>query len=236
MLIALLMAQALAIPDDSPGHQAMQAAICSGDGARTQALALDLASAGDPDGFIGLGWLEETATPSAPTRAFAYYLAAAQQESLRAQWKVGVMLDTGLGVPVDSRAAAYWLRKAAGRNLGAAWSSLGRMRQLGRGMPKDRAGARRAYFNAIRYGEPHGFAGIGSLYSSHSHRRKDYLRAIAWYRAAASQGDGIAQEKLAALPALPFDEERTVAARAAKIRRNHPMTAVWDYGPCEPKP
>jgi len=173
---------------------------------------------------------------SAPTRAFAYYLAAAQQESLRAQWKVGVMLDTGLGVPVDSRAAAYWLRKAAGRNLGAAWSSLGRMRQLGRGMPKDRAGARGAYFRAIRRGEPHGFAGIGSLYSSRSHRRKDYLRAVAWYRVAASHGDGIAQEKLDALAALPPDEERQVAARAMKVRRAHPITIAWDDGPCEPKP
>lgn len=236
MLIAMVMVQALAIPDDTSGHRAMQAAICSDDSPRVQALALDLAKAGDPEGFSGLGWLEETATPSAPTRAYAYYLTAAQHGSLRAQWKVGVMLDTGLGVPVDSKAAARWLRKAARRKLGAAWASLGLLRQFGRGVPKDSGGARHAYFNAIRHGEPHGFAGIGSLYSSRSDRRKDYLRAIAWYRVAASHGDGIAQEKLAALPALPFDEERTVAARAAKIRRNHPMTAVWDYGPCEPNP
>jgi len=236
MLIAMLMAQALAIPDDTPGRRAMQAAICSGDSSRVQTLALDLAGAGDPEGFNGLGWLEETATPSAPTRAYAYYLAAAQHDSLRAQWKVGVMLDTGLGAPVDSRAAAYWFRKAARRNLGAAWSSLGLLRQFGRGVPKDGVGARHAYFNAIRHGEPHGFVGIGSLYSSRSDRRKDYLRAIAWYRVAASHGDGIAQEKLAALPALSPDDEREVAARTAKIRRSHPMTAVWDYGPCQPRP
>ncbi|WP_257539572.1 tetratricopeptide repeat protein [Sphingobium sp. CFD-1] len=124
MLIVMLMVQALAIPDDTSGHRAMQAAICSGDSPRVQALALDLAKAGDPEGFSGLGWLEETATPSAPTRAYAYYLTAAQHGSLRAQWKVGVMLDTGLGVPVDSKAAARWLRKAARRKLGAAWASL----------------------------------------------------------------------------------------------------------------
>lgn len=214
----------------------MQAAICSSDSSRVQVLALALAGVGDPEGFNGLGWREETATPSAPTRAYAYYLTAAQHGSLRGQWKVGVTLDTGLGVPVDSKAAARWLRKAARWNLGAAWSSLGLLRQYGRGVPKYRIGARHAYFIAIRHGDPHGFAGIGALYSSRSNRKKDYLRAIAWYRVAASYGDGIAQEKLAALPALPPDEEREVTARTAKIRRNNPMTPVWDYGPCEPRP
>lgn len=236
MLIAMLVAQALAIPNDTPGHRAMQATICSGDTAKVQALALDLAGTGDPEGFIGLGWLEETAIPSVPTRAYAYYLTAAQRGSLRAQWKVGVMLDTGLGVPANSKAAAHWLRKAARQNLGAAWSSLGLLRQFGRGVPRDRVGARRAYFNAIRHGEPHGFAGIGSLYSSRSGRSEDYLRAVAWYRVAANHGDKIAREKLAVLPVLFPGEERDVSARATKIQRNHPITVAWDDGPCAPIP
>lgn len=232
MLIALLMAQALTIPDDTPSHQLIQEQICAGEQASVQALALELAKAGDPEGFIGLGWLEETARPASPTRAYAYYLAAAQHGSMRAQWKVGVMLDTGLGVPVDSRAAAYWLRKAAHRNLGAAWASLGLLRLQGRGVAKDRFGARRAYFNAIRHGDPHGFAGIGALYSSRSDKKSDYLRAIAWYRVAASQGDDIAQTKLDAFPRLSPEEETWVNRRAETIRRRHPITIAWVDGPC----
>lgn len=236
MLIALLMAQALTIPDNTRSHQLIQERICAGDQADVQALALELAKAGDPEGFIGLGWLEETARPASPTRAYAYYLTGAQHGSIRAQWKVGVMLDTGLGVPVDSRAAAYWLRKAAHRNLGAAWASLGLLRLQGRGVAKDRFGARRAYFNAIRHGEPHGFAGIGALYSSRSDRRRDYLRAIAWYRVAAFHGDDIAQTKLDALPGLSPEEEAWVDRRAETIRRRHPITIAWDDGPCTSPP
>lgn len=90
------------------------------------------------------------------------------------------MQDTSLGALVGSKAAVRWLRRATPRKLGAAWSSLGLLRQFGRDVLKDRIGARHAHFNAIRYGEPHGFAGMGLLYSSRLDRRKDYLRAIAW--------------------------------------------------------
>lgn len=231
-----LLSQALAIPDNTPSHQAIQAGICAGEKRQVEVLALELAQAGDPEGFVALGWLEETASPASSTRAYAYYLTAAQHGSLRAQWRVGVMLDTGTGVPTDSRAAAFWLRKAARRNLGAAWSSLGLLRQHGRGVPHDRIGARRAYFNAIRHGEPHGFAGIGALYASRSNSRKDYLHGLAWYRVAVGHGDRTAREKLDALPALPIAEETEVTRRAAIIRRKYPITIAWENTPCPARP
>lgn len=232
MLMTLLLAGAIAIPDKTTSHQLIQEHVCVGDREGAQALALGLAKEGDPEGFIGLGWLEETASPSAPTRAFAYYLTAAQYGSTKAQWKVGVMLDTGLGIPVDSRAAAYWLRKAARAKLGAAWASLGMMSKQGRGMAKDRIGARRAYLKAIRYGDPHGFAGIGGLYASRSDHREDYLQAIAWYRTAAGHGDDIAQGKVDALPKLSPEENAWVDRRTETIRRRLPIIIAWDDRPC----
>lgn len=232
MLIAVLLAQALAVPDNNPSHQALQALICADDKNQARILALDLAATGDPEGFVALGWLEETAQPAAPTRAYAYYLTAAQHGSARAQWKVGVMLDTGYGVPVDSRTSAYWLRKATRQDLGAAWASLGLLRMQGRGIRKNRAGARRAYFNAIRNGEPHGFAGIGALYAIRSNSRSDYLRAVAWYRVAAGHGDAVAREKLDGIKPLSPADEASVVKRAVRIHRAHPIRIAWDSSPC----
>lgn len=236
MTAIILLSMALATPaSPSPSHQAIQELICTNHKDDAQKLSLKLASAGDPDGFIGLGWLEENANPAALTPAFAYYLTAAELGSAKAQWKVGVMLDTGAGIPADSKAAARWLQKATKQDLGAAWSSFGLLQQFGRGTKMSRSGAKSAYLRAIKLGEPHGFAGIGALYSSHSEKRKDYLQAIAWYRVAVSYGDDIARGKLDALPPLSSDEEVWVAARTAVIKQKHPMVVAWNDDDCPPK-
>ena len=72
MLIAALLAPAFAIPDNTTSHQAIQARTCAGETKQAEILALDFAAVGDPEGFIALGWLEETAQPAGrPTRAYA---------------------------------------------------------------------------------------------------------------------------------------------------------------------
>ena len=107
-------------------YQEIQQLICDQKMEDARAVALSKAQAGDADGFIALGWFEEEGKFSKAdnTRAFAYYTTAATLGSAHAQWKVGVMLDTGSGVKQDPKAAVGWFRKSARQKLGAAWSSL----------------------------------------------------------------------------------------------------------------
>ena len=216
-------------------YQEIQQLICErkADDART--LALAKAKAGDAEGFIALGWFEEIGSfaQADATRAFAYYSAAANLGSAHAQWKVGVMLDTGLGVKQDSKTAVGWFKKSARQKLGAAWSSLGLMQLQGRGIPKDVAAARKSYRNAIRYGEPHGFAGIGAIIATGvDDMSAEYLSAIAWYQVAAEKGSDVAKEKLQRLPAMNANQWEKINKQAEEIARQNPITVIPFNRPC----
>lgn len=198
-------------------------------------LAHSRAKSGDPEGFNSLGYFEEVGTFSKAdsTRAFAYYTTAATLGSARAQWKVGVMLDTGLGTARNSKAAVRWFRKSGQQRLGAAWSSLGLMQQKGLGTSMNMAAARRSYKKAIRFGEPHGYAGIGALLATRSvDGSKRYFDAIAWYQVAADQGSNVAREMLEQLPAMSPEQRMWVKKRALEIVRENPITVVPFNHPC----
>lgn len=70
MTVALYLL-ALIRPDNTPAHAGLQDLVCVGKRDQVGAWALDIASAGDPEGFIALRWLEESARPASPTRVYA---------------------------------------------------------------------------------------------------------------------------------------------------------------------
>jgi uncharacterized protein len=232
-VVALLLAQA-SLP---ASYSEIQQLICVKKMEEARELAHSVAKAGDPEGFNALGWFEEIGTFSKPdsTRAFAYYTTAATLGSAHAQWKVGVMLDTGLGTARNSKAAVRWFRKSAHQKLGAAWASLGLMQQKGYGTRVNMAAAKRSYQKAIRLGEPHGYAGIGALLATRSvDGSKRYFDAIAWYQVAADQGSDVAREKLQKLPAMTPEQRVWVKDRAIAIIQRHPIKLVPFNRPCPP--
>ena len=69
--------------------------------------------------------------------AFAAWSAAADQGHAGAQNKLGLMYQTGRGVPQDDGAAAQWFQRAAELGHVEAQNSLGNFYATGRGVAQD---------------------------------------------------------------------------------------------------
>jgi uncharacterized protein len=77
------------------------------------------------------------------TKAFGWYLKAAQQGNATGEFNVGQRYAEGDGTLQSYTLAVYWYRKAAEQNYPAAMWNLGSMYHTGQGMPQDFA---KAYF------------------------------------------------------------------------------------------
>jgi TPR repeat protein len=69
--------------------------------------------------------------------AFAAWRAAADRGHARAQHNLGLMYQTGRGVPQDDGAAAQWFQRAAELGNVEAQNNLGNFYATGRGVPQD---------------------------------------------------------------------------------------------------
>ena len=70
-------------------------------------------------------------------KAMKIWLPLAQSEDAAAQAGIGFMYHRGMGVPVDNRRAAYWLRKAAEHGQPEGQMLLGTLYFYGTGVEKD---------------------------------------------------------------------------------------------------
>jgi TPR repeat protein len=73
-----------------------------------------------------------------------WFRKAANQGYEQAQFNLGVLYQTGQGVPPDYAAVAGWWRKAADRGFTKAAFNLGVMYQTGKRVPQD-------YTEAVKY-------------------------------------------------------------------------------------
>lgn len=64
-------------------------------------------------------------------KAVALMRPAAEQGDMRAQYRLGLILDFGLGVPMDLTEAAHWYRQAAAQGNSEARIALGRLFERG---------------------------------------------------------------------------------------------------------
>jgi uncharacterized protein len=120
----------------------------------------------------------------------------AEAGDAKAQNKLGVMYDNGLGVPQDYLEALKWFRMAAEQGHADAQHSLGLLDEDGPGagayakavkwyrLAAEQGHADAQYRLGIMYEE-----GRGVMFSSRNKARK-------WYRLAAEQGDNVAQYEL----------------------------------------
>ena len=70
-------------------------------------------------------------------QAFAWYMLAAKQDLLNAEYMVGLFYQKGMGIPSDAKMAAYWYGKAAEQGMDNSQLLLGLMYAQGEGIPKD---------------------------------------------------------------------------------------------------
>jgi S1-C subfamily serine protease len=111
---------------------------------------------------------------------------------------LGVMYDTGDGVPKDDAEAVKWFRLAAEQGHAGAQANLGRMYRFGMGVPKDDAEAAKWYRLAADQGDAKAQCELGVMYNTGKGVPRDAAECLMWVRRAAEQGDEGAQLYLSA--------------------------------------
>lgn len=128
------------------------------------------------------------------TRAFKWYLKAANQGDSRAQSNLGVMYSTGEGVGQDDGKAVEWYFKAAKQGNVNAQFNLGTMYDTGRGIHKSYTEAAKWFLKAAKQRDVESQFKLGLMYLSGEGVKKDHVRAYKWvYLAEMHAKDGDAE-------------------------------------------
>jgi uncharacterized protein len=139
----------------------------------------------------------------------------ADQGNADAQSGLGLMYQTGRGVPQNNLIAASWYRKAADQGNPQAQFNLGLMYTSGLGVPKDFAIAASWFRKAADQGSADAQGRLGLWYENGIGVPKDYAIAVSWYRKAADQGLIFAQSELGLMyqsgRGVPQDDEAAVS-------------------------
>ena len=171
---------------------------------------------------------------------------AAEQGSANAQYALGVMYDTGRGVPQDYRAGAPVVSPGggAGRRERAVRPRRDVRQRPGR-RGRTSAQAVQWYRKAAEQGNAGAQYALGVMYDLGRGIARDYSQAVLWYRSAAEQGNasaqfnlglsyrdgqGVAQDDVEALVWLNLafmrvsgaDQKKCADARAALIKKVTP--------------
>ncbi len=142
----------------------------------------------------------------------------AEQGDAQAQHNLGMMYESGQGVPKDDNKAVEWYRKAAEQGHANAQYSLDSMQENGQGVLQDNtkafkdgeaAAQRGDYATALQLWRPLAEQGharaqvnLGHMYSKGRGVPLDDAEAVKWYRIAAEQGDARAQRNLGLMYAI----------------------------------
>lgn len=186
-------------------------------------------AAGNPAALNLAAWCYDTGTGVSrdQARAAALYLRAARAGNAEAQWRYGVMLDTGEGgVTRDPAAALDWFLKAARQGSTNAWVSLGVMYSNGRGVPVDHEKALAAYREAARLGNREALWHVGVIHFQGEGVPANRIEGAAWVIASATGGSPRARDiARQILPTLSEAERVDVLLRARAIVAEHGIDA-----------
>jgi TPR repeat protein len=111
------------------------------------------AEAGNPRGVTNLAALgNDAGVPSDPIKARALLARSAEKNSAEAQYRLGLMMQDGVGGPKDDIAARALFEKAAAQGHPGALERMGAFAQSGRGGPQDTGAAKAWYQKAAAAG------------------------------------------------------------------------------------
>lgn len=166
--------------DDAAGHQA-----------HARALLRDVADAGGAAAHYTLGLLDDSpgSTEDTQAEAAAHYRAGAALGHRGAQFRYGVALLAGRGVPRDPQDGKSWLRRAAlGGERGAAVIVGDLYARVGL-LPPNYCEAGIWFQRAADGGHPGAARALGQLYLRGDGFGADPPTAVRWLRIAAEAGD-----------------------------------------------
>ncbi len=107
-----------------------------------------------------------------------------------AQFNLGILHDTGQGVPQDYGRAARWYGLAGDQNHPTALYNLGLLYFEGKGVERDRTRALEFYRRAARHGDADAFSSIGYMFLYGIGVEEDRLEGFAYFLLAAERGSG----------------------------------------------
>jgi len=123
----------------------------------------------------------------------------AERGDAEAQFNLGMMYSTGLGIEKDDAAAFRWVHKAAEQGHGEAEFILALMFDQGVGTAREESEALTWYRRAADHGDRRAQYQLARAYALGRGVAKDPHEAARWYRRAAEQGLANAQSSLALL-------------------------------------
>ncbi|MDH3466506.1 MAG: protein kinase [Gammaproteobacteria bacterium] len=142
---------------------------------------------------------------------------------LEAKYYVGLMYDTGKGVPRDDAEAVKWYRRAAEQGYDPAQNAMGVMYAQGRGVARDDRAALEWYRRAAAQCNTDAQTDIGNMYAEGRGTAQSDFQAYAWYEAAAAAGSKIAKERRDAiakkLQPVELEQASKLAQRHAQCKK-----------------
>jgi len=112
----------------------------------------------------------------------------AERGQASSQLLLGVMYDTGKGVPENDKTAVKWYTKAAEQGLANAQYNLGYMYDGGYGVPENKKTAVKWHTKAAEQGLASSQASLGVMYEYGEGVLTDNRRAYMWYSLAKYNG------------------------------------------------
>ena len=126
----------------------------------------------------------------------------AEQGSISAQTRLGIMYELGLGVSKNNKIALKWYALAAAQGYADAQYYLGMMYQEGQGVSQNYKIAVQWYTLAAEQGNVDAQTSLGMMYELGQGVSQNHKIAARWYTRAAKQGIPAAQYALGVLYAL----------------------------------
>ncbi len=127
-------------------------------------------------------------TSEAERKAFSQVKEQADKGSAEAQFQLGAMYASGIGVKRDLTKAARWHRKAAEQGLARAQYQLGLDYASGDGVKSDQEEAARWFRRAAERQLPEAEYELGLIYLAGRGVPENGAEAVGWFRKAANQG------------------------------------------------
>ena len=168
------------------------------------------------------GVLAESGAAGAPdlSAAAGCYRAAAEQGHATAQFRLGLALLAGRGVPTDAFAGETWLRRAAMAGAAQAAAAIGDLYALpGGDRPACPDEAAAWYQRAADAGHAGAARQLGRAYLQGNGVPKDAMLAAHWLRAAIAGGEEMARVDMAPLSLARRSSEADQQETAAWFRR-----------------
>jgi tetratricopeptide (TPR) repeat protein len=153
------------------------------------------------------------------TTAFRLLTPLAERGDARAQHNLGVMYDSGRGIPQDYPKAWKWYRRAADQGIPEAQHNLGLMHAYGQGVPQNYPEAAKWYRRAAEQGMPDSQVNLGVMYYNGQGVPKDYVLAHMWLSLAASKYPASAKNLNDAVQFQELVDSKMTPEQVAEARR-----------------